>query len=78
VAARSLIPRLTDIIEAIERIHSVLGDMPLDVFETDWQRQWLIETTGNSCCGSPASCAAACPRIRITSRLHSGVHSDAA
>ena len=31
------------IIEAIERIHAVLGDMPLDVFETDWQRQWLVE-----------------------------------
>jgi uncharacterized protein with HEPN domain len=43
VAARSLIPGLTDIIEAIERIHSVLGDIPLDVFETDWQRQWLVE-----------------------------------
>jgi uncharacterized protein with HEPN domain len=43
VAARSLIPRLTDIIEAIERIHAVLGDMPLDVFEADWQRQWLVE-----------------------------------
>jgi uncharacterized protein with HEPN domain len=43
VAARSPIPRLTDIIEAIERIHAVLGHMPLDVFETDWQRQWLVE-----------------------------------
>jgi uncharacterized protein with HEPN domain len=43
VTARSLIPRLTDIIEAIERIHSVLADMPLDVFEADWQRQWLVE-----------------------------------
>jgi uncharacterized protein with HEPN domain len=43
VGARSLIPPLTDIIEAIERIHAVLGDMPLDVFETDWQRQWLVE-----------------------------------
>jgi uncharacterized protein with HEPN domain len=43
VAARSLIPRLTDIIEAIERIHAVSGDIPLDVFETDWQRQWLVE-----------------------------------
>jgi uncharacterized protein with HEPN domain len=43
VAARSLIPRLTDIIEAIERIHVVLGDRPLDVFETDWQQQWLVE-----------------------------------
>jgi len=43
VAARSLIPRLTDIIEAIERIHAVMGDIPLDVFEADWQRQWLVE-----------------------------------
>lgn len=43
MAARSLIPRLTDIIEAIERIQAVLGDMPLDVFETDWQREWLVE-----------------------------------
>jgi hypothetical protein len=43
VAARSLIPRLTDIIEAIERIRAVMGDIPLDVFEADWQRQWLVE-----------------------------------
>ena len=43
MAARSLIPRLTDIIEAIERIHVVLVDVPLDAFETDWQRQWLVE-----------------------------------
>ncbi len=43
MAARSLIPRLTDIIEAIERIHAVLGGVPLDAFETDWQRQWLVE-----------------------------------
>jgi uncharacterized protein with HEPN domain len=43
VAVRSLIPRLADIIEAIERIHAVLKDIPLDVFETDWQRQWLVE-----------------------------------
>jgi uncharacterized protein with HEPN domain len=40
---RSSILRLTDIIEAIERIRSVIGDMPLDAFETDWQRQWLVE-----------------------------------
>jgi hypothetical protein len=26
------------------RTHSFrVGDMPLDVFETDWQRQWLVE-----------------------------------
>ena len=43
MAARSLIPRLTDMIEAIERIHEVSGDMPLDVFETDWQMPRLVE-----------------------------------
>lgn len=32
-----------DIIEAIERIHGVLGDASLDDFEIDWQRQWLVE-----------------------------------
>jgi uncharacterized protein with HEPN domain len=43
VIARSLIPRLTDIIEAIERIHDVVRDTSLEAFENDWQRQWLIE-----------------------------------
>jgi uncharacterized protein with HEPN domain len=32
---RSPVLRLSDIIEAIERIRSVLSDMPLDVFETE-------------------------------------------
>jgi uncharacterized protein with HEPN domain len=40
---RTLIPRLTDIVEAIDRIHSVLRDTPLEAFEADWQKQWLIE-----------------------------------
>jgi uncharacterized protein with HEPN domain len=40
---RSLIPRLTDIIEAIERIQGVLKDISLETFENDWQRQWLVE-----------------------------------
>jgi uncharacterized protein with HEPN domain len=43
MAARSHALRLADIVEAIERIRAVLGDMPLDVFEADWQRQWLVE-----------------------------------
>jgi len=43
VPARSLIPRLRDIVEAIERIREVLGDFSLEVFEADWQRQWLVE-----------------------------------
>jgi uncharacterized protein with HEPN domain len=43
MADRAPILRLADIVEAIERIRAVLGDTPLDVFETDWQRQWLVE-----------------------------------
>jgi uncharacterized protein with HEPN domain len=43
VIARSLIPRLSDIIEAIERINGVLADVSLDAFENDWQLQWLVE-----------------------------------
>ena len=43
MVARSLIPRLTDIVEAIERIRYVLGDLSLDAFERDWERQWLVE-----------------------------------
>jgi uncharacterized protein with HEPN domain len=43
VIARSLIPRLTDIIEAVERINGVLANVSLEAFENDWQRQWLVE-----------------------------------
>jgi uncharacterized protein with HEPN domain len=43
MAARTPVLRLSDIIEAIDRIRTVLGDMPLEVFETDWQTQWLVE-----------------------------------
>jgi uncharacterized protein with HEPN domain len=43
VSARSLVPRLTDIIEAIERIRGVLEAISLETFENDWQRQWLVE-----------------------------------
>jgi uncharacterized protein with HEPN domain len=43
VPDRSASPHLDDIIEAIERVRQVLGDMSLDKFESDWQRQWLVE-----------------------------------
>ncbi len=33
MATRSLIPRLTDIVESIERIRDVLREMPLELFE---------------------------------------------
>jgi uncharacterized protein with HEPN domain len=36
-------PHLNDIIEAIERVRQMLRDMKLDAFETDWQRQWMVE-----------------------------------
>jgi len=36
-------PHLNDVIEAIERVRHALGDMHLDAFETDWQKQWLVE-----------------------------------
>ena len=39
--AHPIIPRLTDIIGAIERINGVIGDMPLDAFEVDWQNRGL-------------------------------------
>ena len=40
---RSLVPRRTDTVQACERIRTLLHDMPLDAFETDWQMQWLVE-----------------------------------
>jgi uncharacterized protein with HEPN domain len=43
MATRSLVPRLTDIVEAIERVRNVLGDLDLDAFEADWEKQWLVE-----------------------------------
>ena len=43
MVARSLLPRLVDIIEAIERINGVLENVSLEAFENDWQRQWLVE-----------------------------------
>ena len=43
MAARSLIPRLFDMVEAIERVRSVIGDMTLEAFEADWGKRWLVE-----------------------------------
>jgi hypothetical protein len=41
---RALIPRLTDMVEAIERIRGILRDTSLEAFEGDWQKQWLVES----------------------------------
>ena len=43
MGGNSVIPRLTDIIDAIERIREVVGDTPVEAFSTDWQKLWLIE-----------------------------------
>ena len=42
-APRSLVPRLTDIVEAIERVRLVVGALDLAAFETDWEMRWLVE-----------------------------------
>lgn len=39
---RSSLPRLLDMIEAIERIEGILEGCTLEEFEADWQRQWLV------------------------------------
>ncbi|MEO5359931.1 MAG: DUF86 domain-containing protein [Nitrospirota bacterium] len=43
MTGHSITPRLTSIIEAIERIDTTLRNVPLSIFEADWQRQWLVE-----------------------------------
>lgn len=43
MTAPSLIPRLTDIVEAIEHIYEALGTVSSDAFEADWQCQWIVE-----------------------------------
>jgi uncharacterized protein with HEPN domain len=43
MAKRSVDLRLSDMIEACDRVESVLGDVSLEAFEDDWRRQWLIQ-----------------------------------
>ena len=43
MAGRSLVPRLTDMVQACERIRLLLRDVPPDLFESDWQTQWIVE-----------------------------------
>jgi uncharacterized protein with HEPN domain len=43
VTALSYLPRLTDIIEAIEHIDSELLGITLETFESDWRKCWLVE-----------------------------------
>jgi uncharacterized protein with HEPN domain len=43
MATRSPVPRLVDIVEAIEHIRSVTSGVALAKFEADWQKRWLVE-----------------------------------
>ncbi|MBG0808888.1 DUF86 domain-containing protein [Methylosinus sp. H3A] len=43
MAIPSNVPRLQDIIEAIEHIHECMAEASLEDFEADWRRQWLVE-----------------------------------
>ena len=43
MGTHSMVARITDIIESIERVRIIMGDVDLDTFETDWQKQWLVE-----------------------------------
>jgi len=39
----SVVPYLTDIIEAIEHIREKAGTTPLEAFKQDWERQWIVQ-----------------------------------
>ena len=43
MAASSLAPRLTDILEAIEHIRAEMMGMSIDAFEADWRKRWLVK-----------------------------------
>jgi len=43
MSGRSAIARLTDIVEASEKIRDLLRNLSLESFEADWQMQWLVE-----------------------------------
>jgi uncharacterized protein with HEPN domain len=43
VADRSYLPRLDDIIVAIEHIQSELKNVPLPAFEADWRKRYVVE-----------------------------------
>lgn len=40
---RIVSPRLTDIVDAIENIRSVVTSTTLETFEASWERRWLVE-----------------------------------
>ncbi len=43
MAASSPVPRLTDILDAIERIRAEMAGVTIEAFEADWRKRWLVE-----------------------------------
>jgi hypothetical protein len=43
MAASSLMPRLTDILDAIDRIRAEMAGVSIEAFEADWRKRWLVE-----------------------------------
>jgi uncharacterized protein with HEPN domain len=43
IAASSLAPRLTDILDAIGCIRGEMAGVSIVVFEADWRKRWLVE-----------------------------------
>ena len=43
MAVSSTILRLNDMVQAVERLQSLMQDVTLVAFGDDWQRQWLVE-----------------------------------
>jgi prolyl oligopeptidase len=39
----SPLPRLTDIVEAVEHVRTETAGVTLDAFEADWRKRWLVE-----------------------------------
>ncbi len=40
---QAFVPRLADIVEASERVRTLLQATSMDAFEADWQTRWLVE-----------------------------------
>ena len=43
MAAASPTPRLTDILDAIERIRTEMAGVTIEAFEANWRKRWLVE-----------------------------------
>jgi uncharacterized protein with HEPN domain len=43
MAASSLVPGLTDILEAIVHIRSEMAGVSIEAVEADWRKRWLVE-----------------------------------